>query len=265
MEIAAYLTALDDDGAALADAAALAGLTAPVPTCPGWQVRDLIRHVTYVHRWATRHITERLETIAEQDPEADILAGGPPDRELLSYYRQGHAALLAALRTADPDLACATFMAAPTPLVFWARRQAHETAVHRYDAQSAAPSGPPDPLTAFGTAFAADGIDELIMGFAARRRYRLRGDGNRSLAVRTADWPGSWLIELADGRSSVSSDPASAASAASADWADCLLTGPAAGLYTFLWNRCSADQGGVTVAGDPALLPLWSASVRVTW
>ena len=260
MEIAAYLTALDDDGAALADAAALAGLTAPVPTCPGWQVRDLIRHVTYVHRWATRHITERLATIAEQDPEAYILAGGPPDRELLSYYRQGHAALLAALRTADPDLACATFMAAPTPLVFWARRQAHETAVHRYDAQSAAaPSGPPDPLTAFGTAFAADGIDELIMGFAARRRYRLRGDENQSLAVRTADWPGSWLIELTDGRSSVSSNPGSA------DRAGCLLTGPAAGLYTFLWNRCSADQGGVTVAGDPALLPLWSASVRVTW
>ena len=62
--------------------------------------------------------------------------------------------------------------AGPSPLAFWARRQAHETAVHRYDAQSAAPGGPPAPAGAFDPAFAADGVDELIMGFAARRRYR---------------------------------------------------------------------------------------------
>lgn len=263
MEIAAYLAALDDDGDALAGAAARAGLTAPVPTCPGWQVRDLLRHVAYAHRWAARHVTERLATVAEQDPEAAILAGGPPDDELLSYYRQGLDDLLAALGTAGPDLACATFLAAPSPLAFWARRQAHETAVHRYDVQSTpalpGPAGPPDPLTAFGPAFAADGIDELIMGFAARRRYRLRGDEDRSLAVATADWPGSWLIELADGRISVRREPGPAVRP------DCLLTGPAAGLYAFLWHRCSADQGRVTVAGDHALLALWSASVRVTW
>ena len=30
-----------------------AGADAPVPTCPGWTVRDLLAHQGMVHRWAT--------------------------------------------------------------------------------------------------------------------------------------------------------------------------------------------------------------------
>jgi uncharacterized protein (TIGR03083 family) len=171
VEIAAHVEALERDGALLADAAAAAGLTASVPTCPGWQVRDLVRHQAYVHRWAARHVTERPPTVIDDgDDEAAVLAGGPDDAELIAAYRSGHAALVAAFRSADPDLDCATLMPAPSPLAFWTRRQAHETAIHRYDAQSAAPGGAPTPGAAFGAAFADDGIDELITGFAARRR-----------------------------------------------------------------------------------------------
>jgi hypothetical protein len=57
VEIAEFVDALDRDGALLADAAAEAGLTASVPTCPGWRVRDLLKHQAYVHAWATRHVT----------------------------------------------------------------------------------------------------------------------------------------------------------------------------------------------------------------
>jgi len=260
MEIAAYLDALDEDGVALADAAERAGLAAAVPPCPGWAVRDLVRHQAYVHGWAARHVRDQLPELIDEGTEAELLAGGPPDGELINAYRQGHAALVAVLRGADPDVACATFMPAPSPLAFWARRQAHETAVHRFDAQAAGPGGPPDPVTAFTAAFAADGIDELVTGFAARRRYRLRGDGTRSLAVRPADAPGRWLVRLADGGTTVSRvEPGESAAA------DCVLAGPAAGLYAFLWNRCPADGAGVTVSGDTAMAALWSSSVSVVW
>jgi hypothetical protein len=47
-----------------------------------------------------------------------------------------------------------------------APRQAHETAIHRADAQSAAGTKPEYPAE-----FAADGINELIMGFGRRRKY----------------------------------------------------------------------------------------------
>ena len=54
------------------------------------------------------------------------------------------------LRTADPAVRCWTFLPAPSPLAFWARRQAHETAIHRADAQLAA-----GPVTPFAADFAA--------------------------------------------------------------------------------------------------------------
>ena len=255
VEISAHIDALERDGALLADAAETAGLRAGVPGCPGWQVRDLVRHQAYVHDWATRHVRDRSpELIDDGITESDILARGPADADLIAAYRDGHAALVAALRDADPDLQCATFMPAPSPLAFWARRQAHETAIHRYDAQSAGPNGPPDPAAAFVTEFAADGIDELIMGFTPRMR-RLRG-ASWSLAVRPADNQGRWHVRPGPGKTQVSSTDADA---------DCVLSGPASGLYAFLWNRCTAQDAGIEVTGDASVLAAWNSSARVRW
>ena len=261
MEIAAHVDALERDGALLADAAAAAGLTASVPTCPGWQVRDLVRHQAYVHQWAARHVTERPSAVLGEEDEGAVLAGGPDDTGLIGAYRSGHAALVAALRAADPNLDCATFMPAPSPLAFWARRQAHETAIHRYDAQSAAPGGAPAPDVAFDAAFADDGIDELIMGFAARHRYRLRGDGALSLTVRGTDTGNGWQVSLADGATKVARGDLAGDGGASA----CLVEGSAPGVYASLWNRSDPAAATVTITGDPAVLDVWRSSVRVTW
>lgn len=256
MEISQHITALEADGALLADAARAAGLDTGVPACPGWRVRDLVRHQAHVHRWAARHILERPATVIDDRTEADILGGGPPDTELLTAYRDGHAALLAALRAAGPDIRCATFLPAPSPLAFWARRQAHETAVHRFDAQRA--SGGKDPVGAFAPDFAADGLDELIMGFAAGRKYRMRGDG-QSLAVRPTDAAGGWRIAARDGAAAARRDADGDRTAL------CTLVGPAAGLYAFLWNRCDRAEAGITVAGDESVLATWRSGVDVTW
>jgi uncharacterized protein (TIGR03083 family) len=259
VEISAHIDALDRDGALLADAAESAGLRASVPGCPGWQVRDLVRHQAYVHDWAARHVRDRSPRIIDDGlTESDILSGGPADADLIAAYRQGHAALVAILREADPDVECATFMPAPSPLAFWARRQAHETAVHRYDAQSALPGGPPSPPAAFEAGFAADGVDELIMCFAARRRYRLTDVGGveRSLTVRPQDAEGRWHVRLTDSGAAVSrDDPA----------ADCTLEGPAAGLYAFLWNRSDVAGAGLAISGTTEILGRWNTSVRVRW
>jgi uncharacterized protein (TIGR03083 family) len=256
VEIAEHIDALDRDGVLLAKAAEDAGLVAAVPACPGWQARDLVRHVAYVHGWAARHVRERSPRMIDEAAEADVLSGGPADAELVAAYREGHAALVRTLRDADPDATCATFMPAPSPLAFWARRQAHETAIHRFDAQAARPGGPPDPAGAFDPAFADDGIDELVMGFVARRRYRLRGDGERSLVIRPADTASRWHIRLADGTTEVTRGDAAA---------DCAVEGPAAGLYAFLWNRSDAARAAITITGAPGILGDWNRSVRVTW
>ena len=257
MEVEDYITALSREGSLLGDAAEEAGLTAPVPTCPGWQVRDLLRHQLFVHDWAGRHVREQAPEVLGDPGEAAILAGGPPDGELLAAYRAGLAELVTTLRAADPAVQCAAFMPATSPLAFWARRQAHETAIHRLDAQSA--TRPQDPVEAFAADFAADGIDELIMGFAARRRYRMRTDDKRSLTVATTDTGARWLISAADGHTTVSRDPAGSATAG------CALDGPASGLYAFLWNRAAREPARVTVTGDQDVIDSWRHDVRVSW
>ena len=58
------------------------------------------------------------------------------------------------------DHQCLTFLPAPSPLVMWARRQAAEIAVHRYDAEAAR-----GVESTFDPSFASDMLDELLMGY----------------------------------------------------------------------------------------------------
>ena len=195
MEIPEHIAALRDQGTWLADAASRAGLDAAVPPCPPWQVKDLLRHTGYIHRWAARHVTECPDHVLDGPPEEEILRGGASDPELLDWFRAGHAALVKTLATADPALECATFMAAPSALAFWARRQAHETAIHRADAESASgvvPDYVPD--------FAADGIDELIMGFGQRRKYRPETSADGGMQVLATDTGDAWHLDVDQGR-----------------------------------------------------------------
>ena len=257
MEIAEHIDALRSQGDLLADAATRSGLDASIPLCPPWQVKDLLRHIGYIHRWAARHITECPDTVLDGPPEEDILRGGAADPDLLAWFRVGHAALVETLRTADPGLVCATFMDAPSSLAFWARRQAHETAIHRADADSA--SGI---LPGYEPEFAADGIDELIMGFGQRRKYRPSADGSGSMRIRAADTGHTWLVGSEAGRIQARREQAGADSIGRAA---STVTGPASGLYLFLWNRCEAARAGVTLAGDTGFFELWQSSVRVRW
>jgi uncharacterized protein (TIGR03083 family) len=264
VKIAEHLDALRREGELMAVAADRAGLAAAVPSCPAWQVKDLLRHTGYIHRWAARHITECPAEVIDGPSEAEILRGGAADEDLPGWFRAGHAALVKTLAEADPEVRCATFMAAPSPLAFWTRRQAHETAIHRADAELAAgpADGPADgPAPEYPPRFAADGIDELIMGFGQRRKYQPQtGPASRAglLRVIAADTGDAWSVEAREGllqprRETGATD------------AGCTVSGPASGLYLYLWNRADAAKADVTVTGDPGLLASWQASVKIRW
>ncbi|MEV6110875.1 maleylpyruvate isomerase family mycothiol-dependent enzyme [Streptomyces sp. NPDC051940] len=245
MEIRDFIRVLDAEGTRLATAAGHSGTAAPVPTCPGWTVADLLRHQTMVHRWAARIVGEALS--APYEPTEPDLDGA----ELLAHYREGHAHLVRTLRDAPDDLDCWYFFRAPSARAFWARRQAHETAVHRVDAEEAA-GGAISPLPA---AFASDGIDELLTGFHARRKSRVRSTHPRTLRVQATDTDDTWTVHL-------SQDPPHTDRGADGD-ADCLLRGTAGELYLALWNRRPYD--GLRIDGDPAPAELWRADSAVTW
>jgi uncharacterized protein (TIGR03083 family) len=252
VDVVEHIEAVRLYGESLAAAAGRAGLEAPVPPCLPWQVKDLLRHTGYVHRWAASHITEPRDHVLDGSPEEEILGGGVPDEELLGWFRAGHAALVAALTAADPELRTAAFMDAPSPLAFWARRQAHETAIHRVDAESAA-----GVLSEFPPDFAADGVDELIMGFGRRRKYQPKDGPPGTLRVLTRETGADWYADIRDGRVEPRRGDGTT------EPADCVVSGPASAVYLFLWNR--ASPAGVTISGDPAILATWQSGVRVRW
>ncbi|MFE6055890.1 maleylpyruvate isomerase family mycothiol-dependent enzyme [Kitasatospora sp. NPDC056446] len=255
MEITAHIDALRLEGTRLAEAAARTDLAAPVPTCPEWQLGDLLRHIGYVHRWATATLSKGLPAPMDEADAQAAVGPMPDDAALLDWYRAGHAALVDALTRAPADTECWSFLAAPSPLAFWARRQAHETAVHRHDADEAA--GLPGP--AVDTALALDGIDELVRAFMSRSRSTLRSERPRTLRIRATDGPGSWLVTITQEPPAVTTDE-------SPEPADLTLTGPARVLYLLLWNRLTAEQAPeVERAGDPDLLDLWRDAATVRW
>ncbi|MFD9413036.1 maleylpyruvate isomerase family mycothiol-dependent enzyme [Streptomyces sp. NPDC059989] len=247
MEITTFVKTLERDGQLLADLAEQAGTDALVPTCPQWRVADLLRHTGSVHRWAAGFVGEGLLE-PSAFPDAPELVGA----ELLAWFREGHAALVRTLVEAPADVQCWTFLptAAPSPLAFWARRQAHETAVHRMDAEAAlgVAFSPVEPE------FAEDGVDELLTGFHARPRSRVRTPEPRVLRVRAADTGAVWTVRL-------STEPARTVRGTTDDPVDCEVTGEAAWLYAALWNRLPLVGPGVT--GDPGLARLWSETAGI--
>ena len=259
----AYLQQLRDEGGRLATSAAVLDLDTAVPACPRWTIRDLLRHIGYVHRWAARYVAGQHTQELPRLDEAVILRQDIPDDGLLDWFRAGHADLVQALDAAGPGLDCWTFLpGAVSPLAFWARRQAHETTVHRVDVQLAAAGtvlpGHLDPVPA---ELAADGVDELLMGFA--RRNAKRGplaDPPRSLFVQADSYR--WTARMGTERAEVGQDWTDPA----AGPGDCTVAGPATEVYLLLWNRRDpADLPGLDLAGDPETLRHWRRGVRVTW
>jgi uncharacterized protein (TIGR03083 family) len=246
VDIAEHVDELDAQGKALAAAADAAGLAAIVPTCPGWTVGHLLRHVGKVHRWAATYVREGRAAFGGGTAR---LASAPADG-LLDWFVDGHAELVSALHSAPADLDCWTFLPAPSPLAFWARRQAHETAIHRAVADSArgvTPTFTPD--------FAADGIAELLGGFYRRRGGQLISDPPCSLIVLPADAEPGWHVAIGPDGREISNDIGRSA--------DCVLRGSASDLYLFLWNRFPVTHPMVT--GNLAVLELWRERAQIKW
>ena len=250
MEIAEHIAAIASEGKRLAAAAAAAGPGAPVPSCPDWVVRDLVRHQGGVHRWATAIVADPRTEPWNVDLD-EVVASWPSDADLIDWFDDGLGRLVSALSAADPELVCWTFLKAPSPLAMWARRQAHETSIHRVDAELAADWQ----VAPFGAPFAADGLDELLTCFITRRRSRLRSEEGRLMSVRCTDADAGWLVRIGPDEV-VTSTPG-------AEAPDTEITGGASDLYRAFWNRPPAVS--LSVTGDSGLLRQFAEQVQIRW
>jgi uncharacterized protein (TIGR03083 family) len=219
-----------------------------VPPCPGWDVRALARHLGGVHRWATRYVAEARTSAIDADLD-EIVGRWPDDNDLAAWFVDGHRALLDALTNAPEDLDCFTFLEAPSPLAMWARRQAHETAIHRVDIESAVGVVTPFPAT-----FAADGLDELLTAFITRPGRGPRASSEQRLSVLPVDHPARWTARF---------DADSCHTDREAGDADVAVAGAVSDLYLWTWNRPTI--GEVRITGDHSVAETWKDTVHVRW
>jgi uncharacterized protein (TIGR03083 family) len=211
--------------------AARRGLEPQVPGCPEWTVGDLTFHLGSVYRFHTAHVTRGVTTPPDELDIPDV-----SDDVLLEWFDEGCDELLIALRTVDAALPAWNW-AAHTPQVasFWGRRMALETAVHRWDAESAHHEA-----GGFDLDIAIDGIDEMVTVMGPSEPEEDSPTG--TAVLRTTDSGDVWAVELGPSRFEVlpvvPAEP------------DALLEGTATALLLALWGR-GAD---VMASGDQALL-----------
>lgn len=252
--VTSYVDALLHQGQLLLLAAETADLDVPVPTCPEWRLRDLLRHTGGVHRWATAHVAGRRTAALPENEEPAVMDTWPTDAYdrdgLLAWFRDGHTTLVHALGNADPELNCWRFLPAASGTAFWARRQAHETAIHRADVELTAGLATP-----VDTWFAADGVDEVLRGFFGRRNTRLSASPPLTLALVPTDADAGWHVTIGPDRVDTT-DPNFAT-------ASCTVRGTASDLYLLMWNR--TDWSRLHVEGNGSVLQYWHDHARVEW
>jgi uncharacterized protein (TIGR03083 family) len=227
-------------------------LATPVPTCPDWTLRQLATHVGRAQRWAAQIVSTRSAAFI---PFRQVPDGKFPDDPSLHapWLRAGATRIIGAVREAGgyPVWAFNTLR----PASFWARRMAHETAVHRADAEIATGRE-----VSFEPDIAADAIDEWL-GFMsapapgdADPRLDALPDG-AVLHVHATDegldGAGEWLVRREGSQVTVQ---------AGHGRGDVALRGPAGRLLLVLLRRVPPDDPQVQVLGDPELLASWLAA-----
>ena len=250
LAVTTYTAAIRTDADLLASAATEAGWAAAVPTCPEWTVRELVRHLGGVHRWATGFVAG-ARTEPDGRPQEELVGGWPDDDDLGPWLLDGadaarHHARHGATRSAAAGRSCAPRRRSCTGLAARPTRR-RSTASTREVADGA--TGTP-----FEPAFAADGIDELLALFITRGR-RFRSDPARRLRVTTTDADGDWDVVV--GPTGVVTLPGGSGTA------DATVTGEASDLYQTLWNR--PVDGAIDATGDESLLGLFLREVKIRW
>ncbi|WP_053846643.1 maleylpyruvate isomerase family mycothiol-dependent enzyme [Streptomyces sp. NRRL B-24085] len=228
--------------------------TAPVPTCPGWDLGRLLRHVGADHRWAEEIVRTRAAEPTDDDLVNDPAAYAHLDDSALGgWLVQGAAGLAGTLRAAGPDVPVWT--PADEQLVrqtsmFWARRMTYETLLHRADA--ALVTGAEFEVE---ESLAVDAVEEWLEFSTVPEAWEpqpgvpeLLGHG-RALGF-DAGAAGQWLLDLGAER------PVWRRGSGEATVRVC---GPVTDLLLFLYAR---PAPGVETRGDSELLDLWLKRTR---
>jgi uncharacterized protein (TIGR03083 family) len=236
-----WLASLRADGPALQAAAAQTGPDAPVPSCPGWTVADLVDHVRATLRFARLSVPRGVTSRPEPTEEPARL----PWPDALDALGQEFTATIETLDAVDPELPAWNWAPQAKKAGFWPRRMAHEVAVHRWDAELA--TGRPTPIEA---KLAADGVNEVLDSWLPAGRRKGPTDLHGVVHLIATDASYQWFVRLRgagvallDTGTILDTDDHHARANATGTASDLLLT---------LWGRLQPDV--LEVNGDLRLI-----------
>jgi uncharacterized protein (TIGR03083 family) len=231
-----YVDALEEEAERIADVAA-SGLRTAVRTCPGWDLEALVVHLGGLYRrWAAQ--------ILASDPLVRVDSTPPDPIAALKYFEASLLGVLDALRERGPDDPCWNFTGEDETVGFVARRLAHETTMHRVDAELTR-----GPAHGIDVELAGDGLDERVDVLLRHTvtpiaQHPLGG----SICLICSDTPVAWVIDA--NRAAVKirfgRGPANAA-----------VVGSASDIFCFSWNRPTVRP--LQVTGDKAVVEAWQA------
>ncbi len=221
------------DGMQIIDAAERSGFGAPVRSCPEWTMGDLLWHVSEVWTFwlyvVDNDVTDRT-ALDDYHPAPRVA-----DDLLVDWAAAAHTGLHSVLTSTPPETEVWTWTGANRDVWWVRRRMAHETAVHRWDAERVV--GDPYDLPA---EVAADGIDEFLQWFAPRNRsVALGGSVHLHCTDPELQGMGEWMVHRLDGEG-IEMDRTHAKG-------DAAIRGRASDLLLWLWGR---DAGPVEILGD---------------
>lgn len=224
-------------GAVVADA----DPQAPVPSCPGWTVDQLFRHVGRGNRWAAQIVADRRDSPLNPREVPD---GKPPadPADALRWLDDGARLLVDAVAT-GPETEVWTFVG-PRPASWWVRRRLHELVVHHADAVIAVGAEPaPD------SALAADCLSEwldLVTLMGPDRQETVHLHATDDGLGDTGEWMirgKTWSHEHGKG--------------------DVAVRGPVTDLLLITTGRRAVGDTAATVFGSEALLADWLTGTKI--
>lgn len=233
---------------ALGDVIRAADPEIPVPTCPGWSMNQLLKHVGRGHRWSAQIISERR--LGPLDPR-EVRDGKPPkDPDAAAdWLNEGAQLVIDAVDHVGSDTRVWTFLGA-RPAGWWIRRRVHEATVHRADAALALGEDFELP-----SELAADGVTEWIdRATIEADRHQPPLQRGLTMHVHATDESlgptGEWTITHDEDGLNWSHDHAKG---------DVAVRGRAVDLLLALTRRRSAADAGIEMFGDAAVWDSWLA------
>lgn len=218
----------------------------PIPTCPGWTLNQLFKHLGRGKRWCAQIISDRrMEPL---DPR-DVRDGKPPEDldGAIAWFNGGAQLILDAVDQVGADAKVWTFNG-PKPAGWWIRRRVHEITVHRADEDLALQRDFELPAD-----LAADGVTEWIdLITAGANPHDPPLPRGMTLHLHATDAglgpTGEWTITHDEDGLNWSHDHTKGEAA---------VRGTATNLLLAITRRKSSADAGVEVIGDAAVWDRW--------